>query len=339
MQQPNAESARPYQFHLAHLFYVMAMAFSGGVIAPPWGMLAVVLVLGLWAMVWSGRMWGAVLFVLLCCIVALVIYPALRRTAGYNRCSENLQNISMALQLYHAVHGVYPPAVIADAEGKPMHSWRVLLLPQLDEESRYLQYDFSEPWDGPHNSQLAAEVPSIYQCWEQSLPDEHTSYLAVTASPATWGGSQNWGASNEIDDPDNTIVLIQADRSVHWMEPSDLDLDEAIALLSEQKFEDVSHPTPSFWFQYPQRRYVATADAAVWRIWGYADKQTCRDLLTTNDGRQVNVASPKHGVQVRRIHLANWIRAGVFGFLIVLPFGWVFKKNRYAKSPPATSTS
>jgi uncharacterized protein DUF1559 len=68
----------------------------------------------------------------------------------------------VAVATYHDTYGTLPPAYIADAEGKPLHSWRVLLLPFLEQRELYEQYDFDEPWDGPNNRKLLAQRPSVF---------------------------------------------------------------------------------------------------------------------------------------------------------------------------------
>ncbi|HZW34640.1 MAG TPA: DUF1559 domain-containing protein [Isosphaeraceae bacterium] len=50
---------------------------------------------------------------------------------------------------------------IADATGKPMHGWRVLILPFLEQSAVYNQYDFSEPWDGPNNPRMTRSAAMI----------------------------------------------------------------------------------------------------------------------------------------------------------------------------------
>src|SRR5262249_42952585 len=79
--------------------------------------------------------------------------------ARRSQCKNNLKQIGLAMFNYHDAYGCFPPAYIADADGRPMHSWRVLLLPFLDEAARYRKYRFDEPWDGPNNSELATSVP------------------------------------------------------------------------------------------------------------------------------------------------------------------------------------
>src|SRR5262245_60656054 len=93
--------------------------------------------------------------------LACLLLPAVQSPGGGGRratCANNLRNISLALCQYHDIHGTFPPAYITDEDGRPMHSWRVLLLPYLDQHSVYRQYRFDEPWDGPNNSALALAV-------------------------------------------------------------------------------------------------------------------------------------------------------------------------------------
>ena len=65
---------------------------------------------------------------------------------------------------YHGKNKHFAPAYVADENGKPMHSWRVLLLPMLEQQALYESYDFDEPWNGPNNSRLLAQTPPSYQC-------------------------------------------------------------------------------------------------------------------------------------------------------------------------------
>src|SRR5690606_28292508 len=62
------------------------------------------------------------------------------------QCQNNLRQVVLALHGYHVDHGCFPPAYVADAAGRPMHSWRVLVLPYLEEQDLYAAYNFAEPW-------------------------------------------------------------------------------------------------------------------------------------------------------------------------------------------------
>ncbi|MEZ6114117.1 MAG: DUF1559 domain-containing protein [Pirellulaceae bacterium] len=79
-----------------------------------------------------------------------------REAARRSQCSSNLKQIELALHNYHDTFKSFPPAYIADANGRPMHSWRVLILPFMEQRELYDQCRFDEPWDGPNN-QLHSE--------------------------------------------------------------------------------------------------------------------------------------------------------------------------------------
>lgn len=70
-----------------------------------------------------------------------------REAARRASCSNNLRQIGLAMHNYHDKYNCFPPAFLPDENGKPKHSWRVLLLPFLDEKSLYAEYRFDEPWE------------------------------------------------------------------------------------------------------------------------------------------------------------------------------------------------
>ena len=67
----------------------------------------------------------------------------------------------MAVAMYEEANGPLPPFV-PDENGKPMHSWRVVVLPYAEEVVLYEEYDFSKPWDSPEN--MALEMPNWFAC-------------------------------------------------------------------------------------------------------------------------------------------------------------------------------
>ena len=74
-----------------------------------------------------------------------------RQAGRRSICENNLRQIALALQNYHQANGCFPPAYVADKNGKPMHSSRMLILPYVGFDDLYKAYDFTEPWDGPNN--------------------------------------------------------------------------------------------------------------------------------------------------------------------------------------------
>ena len=96
-----------------------------------------------------------VLFVLLGMLLPTTGYP--RHLARRDCCRNNVKEIALAIHNYESANGHLPPAYIADENGNPMHSWRVLILPYIEgQQALFDRYDMDEPWDGPNNSKLHA---------------------------------------------------------------------------------------------------------------------------------------------------------------------------------------
>lgn len=137
-------------------------------------------------------------------------------------CSGHLRSIVMAAHLYHEDHGTFPPAYLADERGRPIHSWRVLLLPYLEQEDLYRAYRFDEPWDGPNNRKLADQVWSTFRC-PFDAEGNHANYLAVVGPNTMWRGNQPVTLDSIRNATSETIFIVEvANSGIHWMEPRDL---------------------------------------------------------------------------------------------------------------------
>ena len=102
-------------------------------------------------------------------------------------CTNNLKTIGLAMQQYQQQHGTFPPGYVSDENGRPKHSWRVLLLPYLD-PGLAGQYNYDEPWDGPNNRRLAGQMPDVFRCPSESpgaAPSGNTTSYVVINSPGT----------------------------------------------------------------------------------------------------------------------------------------------------------
>src|SRR5262249_32690557 len=78
--------------------------------------------------------------------------PAARRA----QCTNNLKQIALALHNYVQDHKALPPAYTMDTNGRPLHSWRTLILPYLEQRSLYEKIDLSKPWNDPVNATASA---------------------------------------------------------------------------------------------------------------------------------------------------------------------------------------
>ncbi len=121
-----------------------------------------------------------VAFVVAVMLMAVPATQMAQSSAAQTACAANLTRIGQAMLDYHAQHGRFPPAYIADENGIPKHSWRVLLLPYLGENATYQSYNQKVAWNDWENTYSVGQMPSVYHC-RDDLNDaaRETSYLIV----------------------------------------------------------------------------------------------------------------------------------------------------------------
>jgi len=242
MTAPNPQPAaspptRPFQFTLRTLLLLFVVLGSSLAVFGGWGIVVFLVVVGFTIAAHQAESLSSAMrraFALACLLALLALLApgveAVREGLGRLSCHKNLSYIQVALQCYHSDYGRYPPAYIADKNGKPIHSWRVLILPYLYETALYKAYNFSEPWDGPNNKKLLAARPIYYACSEdpgtQNAKVGLTSFVAVVGANAAWSGVKP-KSTGEIRDVRNTILVAEAaDSGIAWTEPRDLSLDD-----------------------------------------------------------------------------------------------------------------
>lgn len=134
----------------------------------------------------------------------------------------------MAVANYLDNHGHYPPAWIADENGKPLLSWRVLILPHVEEQALYDQFDLTESWDGPNNLKLLDRMPSNYRL--HTIDDEHktaANYVAVVGEETMWQGAEPRDRKFVSDGSSNTLMIAEfVGHPIPWTKPEDLQFDE-----------------------------------------------------------------------------------------------------------------
>lgn len=141
---------------------------------------------------------------------------------------ENLRKIGTAILDYHREHDHFPPPHTHDADGKPLHSWRSLILPFLDEDSVFEMIDFSQPWDSECNRNIWWQRPSVYGTNDCPLPLTHC--MAIVDSNTIWPQTGRRQRTEIRSGTSYTVAAIVANNtSVNWMQAIDLDIDAAVA--------------------------------------------------------------------------------------------------------------
>ena len=176
-------------------------------------------------------------FLVTLAVIALLVFlislppnPSNRRVRS--PCKNNLKQIGLALHNYHDTYHSFPPAFVLGPDGKPWHSWRVLLLPFLEEQPLAEKYRFDEPWNGPNNSKLLDQRPEVFAChWFDSGPfvaKTDTTYVAVVGPQTVWPGASSIQVTDVADGMSNTVLVIEVrDAGIPWLAPDDLAFDEA----------------------------------------------------------------------------------------------------------------
>jgi Protein of unknown function (DUF1559) len=239
-------------------------------------------------------------------VVALACVPltwlaraitAAREAARSAQCISNLKQIGLALVNYESKYGCFPPAYVAGADGKPLYSWRVLLMAELDRTDGWFGgrlaggFRFDEPWDSPNNSTLHGLEPyTMLRCPSDpaSAGSTETNFVAVVG-PGTMFPSD--GTSRRLadvtDGPENTLIVVEVfNAGIHWMEPKELDWATMSFRLNDRTRPSVSsnHPAGGSSYAGP---HVLTVDDMVTFLPENFPPETLRALLTIDGGERI----------------------------------------------------
>ena len=191
-----------------------------------------------------GILAGLLVILLLCGgIIAVFLLPTARLTARRMQCSNNLKQIVLALHNYEATYKSLPPAYTVDSDGNKLHSWRTLILPYLEQSQLYSSIDLSLPWDHPRNAfAFNLDIP-CFKCPDSKLPTGFTTYLAIVESAAAFTGDTSTKFSDISDGLANTAMVYESDKAdaVHWMDPSDGDIQAFVDAFAPRKAGSNSH--------------------------------------------------------------------------------------------------
>ena len=334
-------TSRLAQFRLIHAAYVFTLLACGLATFGAGGIILATPLCVFWGFVFTSRsrprtftsicllILGILLAFGLLGIASVAMAYSPRSAVHRMVCSNHLKQIAIALHNYHDAYGSFPPAYVADSSGRRMHSWRVLILPFLEEEKLYKQYAFDEPWDGPNNRKLLYHMPQIYACpsaIEHGKPTNHTSYLAVTGPTTAWPGPMPCSFLEIQDGLSKTGLVIEHNSSsIPWLEPRDLALDDALAVLATGDIDFASpHRSESFFFEYAGGRQVALADGSVLYVSVGVEQWVWAALLGTDDRVPWSDADLTAQVVHRRLKTANCVRLTLFVLLALFPLPWVW---------------
>ena len=137
---------------------------------------------------------------------------------------NNLKQVGLAMENYREVHGRFPASATHGPDGKPLLSWRVAILPYLEERELYQSFKLDEPWDSPHNKPLLERMPRLFAPPGPlgQAPGNLTHFRVFVGEGTPFDGGQGARLEDISDGRDRTILVAEADEAVPWTKPDEL---------------------------------------------------------------------------------------------------------------------
>ncbi len=199
----------------------------------------------------------------------------MREAAARAQSQNNLKQIALAMVNYaDTMQGQLPAHAIYSKEGKPLLSWRVMILPYIEQQNLYNEFHLNEPWDSEHNKKLLAKMPLTYASPqdEKTLKEHTTRYQGFYGKSAFFEGKQGLRFPAAFTDgTSNTIMVVEASKAVPWTKPEDIPFDP------EKPLPKIGLPGLSYFT-------VAMCDGSVRTISHSITKETLRSAITRDGG-------------------------------------------------------
>ncbi len=173
-------------------------------------------------------------------------YSSIRSAANQMMSASNMRECMMAMH-NHQTDFKHLPSVfrIHKKTGQPLLSWRVTLLPYLDNDELFKQFKLDEPWDSSHNLAVVMNnpMPSVYRHPDKSDNNsKETHYRAFYSRPGikvsaglTFDSKITLGMISEADGTANTVCLFEGEP-VLWTKPDDIEIAEHLILPTFKPF-------------------------------------------------------------------------------------------------------
>jgi hypothetical protein len=196
-----------------------------------------------------------------------------RRSKSIN----NMRRLALALNNYHDSYKTLPRPAILSKAGEPLLSWRVLVLPYVDEQALYDKFHLDEPWDSEHNKKLIAEMPDVFRSpAAKPIPSGKTVYLVPRGEGTMFEGPQGTPFSAVKDGISTTIMIVEAnaEKAVEWTKPDDITI-------------DWGDPFPNLLGLRGDEFLAAFGDASVRALSRHMNKENLKAMFTPAGGERV----------------------------------------------------
>ena len=234
-----------------------------------------------------------IVVIIIIALLTALLLPAIRaarETAKGARCVNYLRQIGLSYHNYHDTHGPFPPAYHIDEAERPLYSWRVNILPFVEQQKLYDIFHLDESWDSGHNQALFENRPWIYACPQQhhfkGRPGDCPYGMIV--GPNTISNGPNAVTIPEITDgTSNTILVAETRKNMPWSSPTDISFASlAMGVLKRNDSRALENGISSR--HRKEETAVVFADGSVRMLSPKIKPEILQALATINGGEKVD---------------------------------------------------
>jgi hypothetical protein len=203
--------------------------------------------------------------------------------------TNNLREIGRALHNFHDTNTFFPTGIY-DKSGKKLGlSWRVAVLPFLNESELYKQFKLDEPWDGETNKKLVRRMPKVFLISGTLIPPGYTFYRGFSKTGALGPGgggplppgqpgmiARGTSIVGIVDGTSNTLMVAEVAEPTVWTKPDEPEVDD-------------KSPLPPLGGVFDKGFNTIFGDGSVRWLKLPLPEKTHRHLIMRNDGFPVDI--------------------------------------------------
>ena len=195
---------------------------------------------------------------------------------------NNLKQIGLSFHNYESANGTLPTN-ICNKDGKPLLSWRVHLLPYIEQDQLYKEFKLDEPWDSDNNKKLIAKMPKTFEMAGIETKEKGQTFFQAFVGKKgdairplmLEGDLKGLGFTGVTDGLSNTFLVVEAAEPVIWTKPVDLPF-------------DANEKLPKLGRRQPNGFNVLFGDGSVRFIKSTTPEATLKAYITTNGGEVID---------------------------------------------------